>query len=176
MNTIYILLIMILVIILLGIGLYFAFKSIKSKNKEIKELKAEMERLNQNVSVLTEFVKEQKFDRLGVFTYSEEDGTAAASEFSDVVPQEVKDERAERIMEIQQEISLQSNLAKVGKTFRVLIDYIEDDMFVGRTEFDSVEVDNEVLFPYSDKYKIGDFVNVKIDDASEYELYGRVEN
>ena len=121
---------------------------------------------------LVEFVKEQKFDRLGVFTYSEEDGTAAASEFSDVVPQDVKDERAERIMEIQQEISLQSNLAKVGKTFRVLIDYIEDDMFVGRTEFDSVEVDNEVLFPYSDEYKVGDFVNVKIDDASEYELYG----
>ena len=123
---------------------------------------------------LVEFVKEQKFDRLGVFTYSEEDGTAAASEFSDVVLQEVKDERAEHIMEIQQEISLQSNLAKVGKTFRVLIDYIEDDMFVGRTEFDSVEVDNEVLFPYSDGYKVGDFVNVKIDDASEYELYGTV--
>ena len=121
---------------------------------------------------LVEFVKEQKFDRLGVFTYSEEEGTAAALEFADEIPQEVKDERADTIMEIQQEISLQANLAKVGKTFRVLIDYIEDDSFVGRTEFDSVEVDNEVLFPISDNYSVGDFVNVKIEEASEYELYG----
>ena len=123
---------------------------------------------------LVDFVREQKFDRLGVFTYSEEEGTAAASEFKDVVPQDVKDARAEKIMEIQQEISLQSNVAKIGRTFRVLIDYVDGEYFVGRTQYDSVEVDNEVLFPYSDSYNVGDFVDVKVEDASEYELYGSV--
>jgi len=123
---------------------------------------------------LVDFVKQQKFDRLGVFTYSEEDGTSAASEFSDLISQEEKEARAERIMEIQQKISLQANIAKIGKTFRVIIDSVDDNYFVGRTQFDSVEVDNEVIFPYSSSYKIGDFVNVKIDDASEYELYGSI--
>ncbi len=121
---------------------------------------------------LVDFVKEQKFDRLGVFTYSEEEGTDAEKEFADDIPQETKDARAEKIMLVQQEISLQANLAKIGQTFKVIIDDIDDNSFIGRTEFDSVEVDNDVIFPYSDKYEIGDFVNVKIKNAGEYELYG----
>ncbi|MCF0206357.1 MAG: 30S ribosomal protein S12 methylthiotransferase RimO [Bacteroidales bacterium] len=123
---------------------------------------------------LVDFVKEQKFDRLGVFQYSEEEGTAAASEFEDAVPPEVKAMRAEKIMEIQQEISYQSNLNKVGKTYLVHITDEVDGDFLGRTEFDSVEVDNEVYFPICDEYEVGDFVKVRIDSAGVYELYGEI--
>lgn len=123
---------------------------------------------------LLHFVEEQRFDRLGVFCYSEEEGTAAAK-LADDVPQEVKEERAEKIMLLQQEISSQMNQARIGKTYKVIIDDVEGDEFIGRTEFDSVEIDNIVIFPYSEEYSVGDFVNVKIYDASEYELYGDIQ-
>ncbi len=123
---------------------------------------------------LCAFVQQMAFDRVGVFQYSHEEQTRAW-ELPDDVPPEVKEERAARIMEIQQEISLRKNLEKVGKTFRVLFDRLEDGFFVGRTEGDSPEVDNEVRVRAADQYvRIGDFAHVLVEEATEYDLYGRV--
>lgn len=123
---------------------------------------------------LCDFVREQQFDRLGVFQYSHEEDTRAY-ELEDDVPEEVKADRASRLMEIQQEISYAHNLAKVGRTFRVLFDRKEGGYFVGRTEGDSPEVDNEVLVPAAGQYaRIGDFALVKITDANEYDLIGEM--
>jgi len=123
---------------------------------------------------LCKFVKEQKFERLGVFLYSHEEGTSAY-DMEDDIPDEVKQERSNQIMNIQQEISYDKNQAKIGQTFKVLIDRKEGEHFVGRTEFDSAEVDNEVLISAEKFYaRIGDFVTVKIDDAEEYDLYGSI--
>ncbi|OYU96788.1 MAG: 30S ribosomal protein S12 methylthiotransferase RimO [Bacteroidetes bacterium B1(2017)] len=123
---------------------------------------------------LCEFVKRNKFDRLGIFTYSHEDGTHSGS-MEDDVPQEVKEERAAIVMEIQQEISIEINKSKVGKTLRVLFDRKEGGYFIGRTEFDSPEVDNEVLVDAKTNYvRVGDFANVWIEKAEDFDLYGKV--
>lgn len=121
---------------------------------------------------LKSFVKEMRFDRLGCFTYSHEENTTAY-ELEDNVPEEVKLARANEIMEIQSQISWELNQQKVGKTFRCLIDRKEGNYFVGRTEYDSPDVDNEVLIDAKKHYvKTGDFVEVKIIDATDYDLYG----
>lgn len=121
---------------------------------------------------LKSFVKEMRFDRLGCFTYSHEENTTAY-ELEDDVPEDVKLARANEIMEIQSQISWELNQQKIGKTFRCLIDRKEGNYFVGRTEYDSPDVDNEVLIDAKKHYvKIGDFVEVKIIDATDYDLYG----
>lgn len=126
----------------------------------------------QDHAEMLEWVAEMRFDRLGVFTYSHEENTHAFK-LEDDVPDEVKQERAEEIMNLQQGISLELNQAKVGKEFRVLIDRAEGENFVGRTEFDSPEVDNEVLIPAKGGYlRIGDFANVRIESADAFDLYG----
>ena len=122
--------------------------------------------------VLCDFIMEASLDRVGVFTYSHEESTRA-HDLVDDVPEEVKMERANRIMEIQSAISYEKNKAKIGKSFRVLFDKIENGHFVGRTEGDSPEVDNEVLIPVKGNYvRLGDFAEVTITDASEYDLFG----
>jgi ribosomal protein S12 methylthiotransferase len=122
------------------------------------------------------WVEETRFERLGVFTYSHEENTHAHL-LHDDVPQDVKQARAEAVMEVQQGISASLNQEKTGKTFQVLIDRKEGDYFIGRTEFDSPEVDNEVLVKAdADTYlRIGDFANVRIEKAEEFDLYGVVE-
>jgi ribosomal protein S12 methylthiotransferase len=128
----------------------------------------------EDFSVLLDWVKEMRFERLGVFTYSHEENTHAFS-LEDDVPEEEKQRRAELVMEVQQEISLEKNQALIGKTLRVLIDRTEGENYVGRTEFDSVEVDNEVLIPIEENYlRIGDFVNVEVTDADYFDLHGKV--
>ncbi len=123
---------------------------------------------------LCDFVEDMRFDRLGVFQYSHEEDTRAY-DMEDDVPAEVKAERASRLMEIQQSISLGFNEAKVGKTFKVLFDRKEGEHFVGRTEFDSPEVDNEVLVSAKDQYvRLGDYAQVHITDATDYDLIGEV--
>ena len=121
---------------------------------------------------LKSFVQEMRFDRLGCFTYSHEENTTAY-DLEDNVPEEVKLARANEIMEIQSQISWELNQEKIGKTFCCLIDRKEGNYFVGRTEYDSPDVDNEVLIDAKKHYvKIGDFVEVKIIDATDYDLYG----
>ena len=121
---------------------------------------------------LCDFIVEASLDRVGVFTYSHEESTRA-HDLVDDVPEEVKMERANRIMEIQSAISYEKNKAKIGKSFKVLFDKIENGHFVGRTEGDSPEVDNEVLIPVKGNYvRLGDFAEVTITDASEYDLIG----
>ena len=122
---------------------------------------------------LKAFVQKQKFDRLGVFQYSHEESTSAY-ELEDDVPEEVKEERAAELMAIQEPISLEINESKVGKTMKVLIDRKEGDFYYGRTEFDSPEVDNEVLIDAEKYYvRIGDFANIFIESASEFDLIGK---
>jgi len=121
---------------------------------------------------LKDFVKAMRFDRLGCFTYSHEENTTAY-ELTDDIPEEVKLQRANEIMELQSQISWELNQEKVGKTFRCLIDRKEGNYFVGRTEYDSPDVDNEVLIDAKKHYvKIGDFTDVKIIEAADYDLYG----
>lgn len=121
---------------------------------------------------LCDFIVEASLDRVGVFTYSHEESTRA-HDLVDDVPEEVKMDRANRIMEIQSAISYEKNKAKIGKSFKVLFDKIENGHFVGRTEGDSPEVDNEVLIPVEGNYvRLGDFAEVMITDASEYDLMG----
>jgi ribosomal protein S12 methylthiotransferase len=119
------------------------------------------------------WVEDTRFDRLGVFTYSHEENTHAFL-LNDDVPAEVKQARAEAVMEVQQGISAKLNQDKVGNTYKVLIDRKEGDYFIGRTEFDSPEVDNEVLIKVENStyLRIGDFVQVKIEKAEEFDLYG----
>jgi len=119
-----------------------------------------------------EFVERSRFDRLGIFTYSHEENTHAFT-YEDDVPDEVKQERANAIMDLQEGISREINEAKIGKTFKVLIDRKESGNFIGRTEHDSPEVDNEVLIDASKHYmRVGDFADIKITDATEFDLYG----
>lgn len=123
---------------------------------------------------LVEFVKQARFDRLGVFPYSHEENAYAYKHYTDEISEEVKQERVDVIMQIQQQISLEINELKVGKTFKVIIDRKEGDYWIGRTEFDSPEVDGEVLIPATEKVKPGHFYNVQIDSATEFDLFGRV--
>ena len=123
---------------------------------------------------LMEFIRESRFERLGVFTYSHEENTHAGT-LTDDIPEGVKEERAQRLMELQESISLELNREKVGKEFKVLFDRVEGAYFVGRTEFDSPEVDNEVLVEKNSGYiRLGDFAKVRITDASAFDLYGDV--
>jgi ribosomal protein S12 methylthiotransferase len=123
---------------------------------------------------MKEWVAESRFDRLGCFTYSHEENTHAHSLLNDV-PEETKQDRVEEIMEIQQSISYDINQEKVGQTYKVLVDKLEGDYFIGRTEFDSPEVDNEVLIQATNQYApIGQFVNVEIDRAEDFDLYGTI--
>ena len=123
---------------------------------------------------LCQFIEEMQFERVGVFQYSHEEDTSAY-ELADDVDPSLKADRAQRLMDIQQDISHQKNLAKVGQTLRVLFDRKEGAYFVGRTEHDSPEVDNEVLVKAKKNYvRIGDFANVKITEASEYDLFGEI--
>ena len=128
----------------------------------------------EDYQTLKEWVKEMRFERLGCFTYSHEENTHAYN-LEDDVPQEVKQERANEIMEIQSQISWELNQTKIGKEFKVVIDRKEGDYFVGRTEFDSPDVDNEVLIDATKIYlKTGEFTTVKITDAADFDLYGEV--
>ncbi len=123
---------------------------------------------------MKEWVTETRFDRLGIFNYSHEEDTYAFS-LNDDVPKEVKQQRAEEVMAIQQNISFELNQKKVGETYKVLFDRKEGEYFIGRTEFDSPEVDNEVLIEARNNYvRIGDFANVKITSAEEFDLYGEL--
>ncbi len=122
-----------------------------------------------------DFLTRMRFDRVGIFSYSHEEGTSA-HDLVDDVPQEEKERRAQEIMEVQQEISLEKNMEKVGQTLKVLIDKKEAGRYIGRSEFDSVEVDNEVIVHSSKKLTIGDFVQVKITKAYDYDLEGEVVN
>ena len=123
---------------------------------------------------LKQWVQDTKFDRLGVFTYSHEENTSAYV-LEDDVPDEVKKARQEEIMDLQTHISWGLNQKKIGKTFKVLFDRKEGDYFIGRTEFDSPDVDNEVLVKANDTYiRIGDFANIKIEKTDHFDLYGVV--
>jgi ribosomal protein S12 methylthiotransferase len=126
-----------------------------------------------DVEELKTFLQKMRFDRMGIFTYSHEEGTSAFS-MADDIPAEEKEERAQEIMEVQQEISLEKNQEKVGKILKVLIDKKEAGRYLGRTEFDSVEVDNEVIIESKKKLTIGEFVQVKITKAYDYDLEGEV--
>ncbi|MCY4778679.1 30S ribosomal protein S12 methylthiotransferase RimO [Sphingobacterium sp. UT-1RO-CII-1] len=120
------------------------------------------------------WVEETRFDRLGCFTYSHEEKTHAHT-LEDTVPEEIKHERVDQIMEVQQGISYDINQSKVGMKFRVLVDRVDGDYFIGRTEFDSPEVDNEVVIDARTNYaRIGDFVEVSIDRAEDFDLYGTI--
>ena len=127
----------------------------------------------EDVEELKSFLERQRFDRVGVFTYSHEENTSAYG-LRDNVPAAEKQRRAEEIMAVQQEISLEKNMEKVGKTFKVLVDKKEAGRYLGRTEFDSVEVDNEVVISSEGKLPIGAFVQVKITRAFDYDLEGEV--
>lgn len=125
-----------------------------------------------------DFVERMRFDRLGVFTYSHEENTHSFS-YTDDVPADIKQERADALMEVQQGISYELNQAKIGKTYKVLFDRKEGGYFIGRTEFDSPEVDNEVLVQSNvsdatQHVRLGDFATVRIDRAEEFDLYGTV--
>ena len=130
---------------------------------------------NEDFQEMAEWVKAMKFDRLGIFEYSHEENTHAHN-FEDDVPAELKTARAEEIMDIQSTISYEHNQNKVGKEFKVLFDRIEGEYFVGRTEFDSPEVDNEVWVPISEEnhVRIGDYSTVKIDNADYFDLFGSI--
>ena len=125
---------------------------------------------------LKEFVREAKFERMGAFAYCEEDDTYAAKNFSDSIPQEVKESRLEEIMTIQEDVALESNQSKIGKTMTVVIDREEPDYFVGRTEFDSPEVDPEVLIDKDNRLTVGNFYDVEITDALPFELMARLKD
>lgn len=127
----------------------------------------------EDVEELKTFLQKMKFDRVGIFTYSHEVQTSA-HDLVDNISAEEKEERAQEIMEVQQDISLEKNMQKVGKVFKVLVDKKESGRYLGRTEFDSVEVDNEVIINSTKKLAIGEFVNVKITKAFDYDLEGEV--
>jgi ribosomal protein S12 methylthiotransferase len=119
------------------------------------------------------WVEETKFERLGIFTYSHEENTHAFT-LNDDVAEDVKKQRADAVMAIQQEISYSNNQKKIGQTFKTLFDRKEGDYFIGRSEFDSPDVDNEILVKADNEtyVRLGDFANVKITDASDFDLYG----
>ena len=123
---------------------------------------------------LMQFVKDAKFERLGAFSYSEEEGTYAAKNYEDDVDPDTKNDRLDAIMRIQERIANEINQEKTGKTFRVIIDKREGDYYIGRTQFDSPEVDNEVLIPADKELEIGAFYNVKITSAETFDPFGKI--
>jgi ribosomal protein S12 methylthiotransferase len=126
-----------------------------------------------DIEDVKDFLQQQRFDRVGIFTYSHEEDTPAYV-FEDTIPAEEKQRRAQEIMEVQQEISYEKNQDKIGNTYKVIIDKKEAGRYLGRTEFDSVEVDNEVVVQSAQKLEPGNFVNVKITRAYDYDLEGIV--
>lgn len=132
---------------------------------------------DEDFNELMDFVREQKFERMGAFAYSEEEGTYSAIHYQDDVPENVKQDRLDRLMALQEEISAGIEAAKVGKVMKVIIDRKEGEYYVGRTEFCSPEVDPEVLIPVGDKrLRTGCFYDVRITDSDEYDLFGTVNN
>jgi ribosomal protein S12 methylthiotransferase len=127
----------------------------------------------EDIEDLKDFLEEIRFDRVGVFTYSHEDDTSAFV-LEDNISDEEKEERAAEIMSVQQDISLAKNEEKVGQVFKVIVDKRESGRYIGRTEFDSVEVDNEVIINTKKKLKSGDFVQVKITKAYDFDLEGEL--
>jgi ribosomal protein S12 methylthiotransferase len=127
----------------------------------------------EDVDELKNFLQQQRFDRVGIFTYSHEEGTSGYALVDDVL-QEEKERRAQEIMELQQEISYEKNQEKIGKVFKVIVDKREAGRWLGRTEFDSVEVDNEVVIHSSKKLTPGEFYNVRITKAFDYDLEGEL--
>ena len=140
----------------------------KENNFKINERKIKLEELK-------DFVNRYQFNRLGVFTYSHEENTHDYN-FEDDVPSKLKKERADSIMDLQSGISFELNAKKIGKEYKVLIDRAEDGYFIGRSEYDSPEVDNEVLIEKNEHTycRIGDFVKVKITKSDHYDLYGEL--
>lgn len=128
----------------------------------------------QDFEELIEFVRWAKFERMGAFPYSDEDGTYASENYEDDIPFEVKQQRVDDLMAVQQKISKKINEDKVGQSLKVIIDREEADYYIGRTEFDSPEVDPEVLVSKDQKMTIGEFYNVEVTGAEEFELYGKV--
>ena len=124
---------------------------------------------------LLDFTRWARFERMGAFAYSEEDGTYAADNYEDDVPQEVKEQRLSRLMRLQQRISAEIEEAKVGQTLEVIIDRQEGDYYIGRTEFCSPEVDPEVLIRSNGQdVKEGEIYQVRITDSEEFDLYGEI--
>ena len=129
----------------------------------------------QDIAELEEFVREVRFDRLGVFPYSEEEGTYSATQLKDDVDEQEKERRAARIMQIQEQISLENNLARVGRVMRVMVDSRQGDYYVARSEYDSPEVDQEILIPCElRQLRRGRFYDVRITGAEDYDLFGEV--
>lgn len=129
----------------------------------------------EDFNMLLEFVRESKFERMGAFIYSHEEGTPAFA-LEDDIPHDLKQERLDELLFLQQDISLEHNQSKIGKEFEVVIDRRDYDFWVGRTQYDSPEVDNEVLIPDSNSLEVGSFYNVRIVDAVEFDLIGEVIN
>ena len=126
---------------------------------------------------LKEFVRKVRFDRMGAFAYSEEEGTYAAESYEDSIPQEVKQARLDELMDIQQGISAELSAEKIGKQMKIIIDRLEGDYYIGRTEFDSPEVDPEVLVKRSEReLKIGQFYQVEVTNADDFDLYAKIIN
>ena len=125
---------------------------------------------------LVDFVRQERFERMGAFAYCQVDGTYSALHYKDDVPDDVKQARLSRLMRVQQDISADISASKVGKTFKTMIDRMEGDYYIGRTEYDSPEVDPEVLIKADAELPIGRFVNVKVTEADAFDLYGTVEN
>ncbi|WP_353121690.1 30S ribosomal protein S12 methylthiotransferase RimO [Dysgonomonas capnocytophagoides] len=123
---------------------------------------------------LLQFVKDAKFERMGAFPYSNEDGTYAYEKYEDDVPESVKQERMDVLMAAQERIALESNESKIGEVFRVIIDREDEDYYIGRTEYDSPEVDPEVLVSKNIKLKIGEIYNISISGAAPFDLYGDI--
>lgn len=128
----------------------------------------------QDFEELLNFTREARFDRMGAFAYSEEEGTYAAMHYNDDVPEEVKEKRLDTLMLLQEQIAEELSAEKVGKTLRVIVDRHEGDYYIGRTEFDSPDVDCEVLISTTDKLEIGNFYNVRITNNEEFDLYGQI--
>jgi ribosomal protein S12 methylthiotransferase len=126
-----------------------------------------------DVEELKTFLQKMRFDRVGIFTYSHEEQTSA-HDLEDNISAEEKEARAQEIMEVQQDISLEKNQEKIGKILKVLVDKKEAGRYIGRTEFDSVDVDNEVIINSDKKLTVGEFVKVKITKAFDYDLEGEV--
>jgi ribosomal protein S12 methylthiotransferase len=122
---------------------------------------------------MKDFLSKHRFDRVGIFTYSHEEGTSAHGLVDDV-PAEIKEGRAQDVMDLQQEISYEKNQEKIGKVFKTIVDKRESGRYIGRTEFDSVEVDNEVIIETAQALKIGSFVSVRMTRAYDFDLEGHV--
>jgi len=123
---------------------------------------------------LKEFVRKARFERMGAFAYSEEEGTFSAEHYSDNIPEEVKQRRLDELMAVQEEIAAEINVSKVGQEMKVIIDREEEEYYIGRTEFDSPEVDPEVLIGKEKPLIIGNFYTVRITDAQTFDLFGEV--